>query len=306
MHRVPSKSALVGVLAVAILAVGALRCARDVTRPTATGPSKLYRDNRTRFFQSEPYGDRRLRYAWVADVHDAAMTELLAETRVSRGQHGKSHARDCEAIARLGSKYFAVAETRAAKSLSDDPRTHQLLDAQLKRIGCSGYRIATGVTTQFLPAAYFAQTEEEVTETGLSYLNPMTEVFNSASGTNDIADGTNAILGSASGVNSADVDLMAALGNLQVSSAYYWYDVQSSGNCSTYLLDNCYVEAPLSIFPSKRMSSCGFWCRVGYADAAGFAGCVAAAWYTGYREPRGLAIVGTACAVLMSGQAALK
>jgi len=283
-----------GILAASLVVV---YCA-PADGPAAPRTARLATGVMPSFSKALPHATHNV--GWVGDLHTKAMQDLMGNrAEWSNPAHGSLIQRKCKELSRLAAKYSAILGRQAGL---EQGSLDAAARAALVREGCDGtqpmmvWRIAASSTV--------AQntTDDYTTGAFMNYVPGLEDAMNYAEGPEDAASGMDAVIASASGLSSADLEVLEGIASLGESSAYYWYDQESSG-----ALDSLRIEQPMSIFSTSMHIT--WWGKVGWADLSGIVTTVAKAckWTDGLcvEVPEGTLAAGALGGIISSGSAAI-
>jgi hypothetical protein len=201
---------------------------------------------------------------WAGELHRLAMTDLIRDRAGWRGARTRGRSATCAIAWRLAEKYAPMtAQYIVSASSRRVPRMPKDLET---KIGCpagSGAafeRVVAGWSTQL---SLFAQGDSALPPgvTGdYEWYGPALEsAYNGAYYPSQVRTRTNAVVAqaAANGLGQPDLEYLAAIGGISISSADQWYDYEQSGGFGD-------ERRPLSLFRAMNK-----WGRVGVADLGG-------------------------------------
>lgn len=270
--------------AIAILILGALSACDDAV-PRATGPAAAA----GRVSGSTPEATQgagapvtpaaiervkaaRARVHWVAQLHTDAMNEVRAMGPSWRG--GRSHglADRCVVALTVGRRYGSRAADRLGLSARD---VASALRASAREHGCAVPADVAALSgrapSPALLAIYSVMQTADETLTGefQNYTPGLDAAYANASTPSDVDYASWAVVyqAAANGLGQADLDVLAAIADIGVSSAYEWYAYELSGGFSGGGGGGDPTQEAMSIFrlgfgPIK-------WRAVGWSDLGG-------------------------------------
>jgi hypothetical protein len=202
--------------------------------------------------------------AWVGEVHRLAMADLIRDRAAWRGARQRGAAANCAIGWRLAEKYFPMVARHVGPEVG---RQTPKMPADLElKLGCpagSGQafeRLLAGRNGQL---SLFLQEGLPPGVTGAyeQYGPALESAYNSASTPGQVATATYAVVNqaAANGLGQPDLEYLALIAGLSVSSAYQWYEYEQSGG-----FGDGSVEDPFSLFRAM-----GRWGKVGVADLGG-------------------------------------
>ena len=207
----------------------------------------------------------RARTSWVAAMHTDAMNEVRAmrdDWRATRPHHKQQR---CEAVLRIARRYTerATAHVGMPAGVMNGVARKAAVDH-----GCApGADLAMTLPAYSRGAALlslFSTTAltEEVTGEYQNYLGGLDNAYASAGSPDEVSNLSWAVVNqaAANGVGQADLDVLAAIAGVGVSSGYEWYSFQQGGGFDDPGQDE------MSMFARKKLVN---WKTVGWADLGG-------------------------------------
>lgn len=197
-----------------------------------------------------------VRFRWLAQAHTAAMQEVLTQAPAIRKMDAEHR---CAAIATIARNQFATIE--AGSGVHDRALYETALSHALARIHCA---TAQPLSMWAAGASVTAAHTEEPTYA--DYSDALHTAMLSGATPDETAANLDAVVASATDLSPAQADTLSALASLGASSAYYWYNVQTSyGYSGDYNGDLTPPQYQTFMFQAL----CGTWCKIGWQDLAG-------------------------------------
>ena len=251
---------LLGLLGALTLLIGAIYCANEPTPPK----QRVMRITAPALARAQA---ARTRMAWVGEFHQELIADFKAHKDAWLG-NARSRASDCAAAVRVATKYAAVAKAKLGYTAA-----LTVPAGVLNSVGCPESNAARGVPLMLLwrqglivdSASIYDPNTAYVTGAFDSYTGALSAVYGYATTPDQVASATWAVVdqAAADGLDAPDLDVLAGLASLSVSSAYQWYGYQQQG----YIID---TSAPTTYLdPATPIAAIGFWGKLGVVDLGG-------------------------------------
>jgi hypothetical protein len=268
MSVVPSRRLVIIAVSV-VLGVAAVRCTdnQSSVAPRRVGArvsnAKITDEARARARAARTKG------AWMGEFHSNAIHDWI-EGRKELGKNATLEAK-CALVWRLARKYAPKAAEHGAltKEVVDE------LEAYGAKKGCGGpsgldaYISSAAANSRQLSIFGVLKAQwEGATGVYADYEPQLEAAYNNPSTPDDVAAVSWAVIdqAAANGIPQADLEVLAGLASISVSSAYDWYAYELSGGFSGG--GGGAGDVPMySVFGA--LSLCGKWCKVGWADLGG-------------------------------------
>jgi len=208
--------------------------------------------------------------AWMGELHSSAARDLIKELQTLRGRKATLQMR-CDAAWRIARKYAPRAAALGALTL-DIVRD---LETHAAKQGCRGSSglaalVVTSREGSSQPLALKAVVAlTEVASGAYADYGPQLELaYDLAQTPDDVAVRTWTVVdqAAADGLPQPDLEVLAGLASISVSSAYDWYAYEQSGGFAGDPGGAGDDDEPMLSTSDLR---CGKWCRVGWADLGG-------------------------------------
>jgi len=249
------------------LAVVAWQCTDSTTQPTAR---VAIATGGKRAAVTQQAVDRaaaaRERTKWAAEEHHRVVRRLVAARKQLK--RDRTHAENCaiawdvirEELPRFSAAGFAI-----TPALAEAARRGAAVGACAGGEGISAYINATSASALSIFNAVALR--QQTTGAFANYEGALDAIYNASYWPWEVASAANSVVAQAAadGIPQADLDVVAGVANVAISSAYDWYTYERNGgfrgvDCTT----TCDV-ALMSVFLQKGSA----WRRVGYADLGG-------------------------------------
>jgi hypothetical protein len=260
-----------GALIAAGVVLTTVRCGDGGNPPVAPrGPDlQASRHDASRAARVTPEAKERSKHAlakgaWAGEVHRLAMSDLIRDRSAWRGARKRGAAGNCAIGWRLAEKYTPLVAQHIGIELSrHTPKMPT--DLELK-LGCpvgSGRAFERLLAVRNGQFSLFLQEGLPPGVTGAyeQYGPALESAYYGASTPGQLATATYAVVdqAAANGLGQPDLEYLALIAGISVSSAYQWYEYERAGG-----FGGGYVEDPLSLFRAMNR-----WGKVGIADLGG-------------------------------------
>lgn len=259
---------IVTVSVCAVIGIASVRC---TDKPSAVGPLRLA----SRVSHAQITDEARARAqaaraksAWMGEFHSKAVHEWI-EGRKSLGKNANREAK-CALAWKVARRYASKAGQQGAlsKQVVDE------LEAYAAKKGCrgpSGLASVSSNTPSTRELSIFGVlTAQWEGSTGVyaNYEPQLQAAYDYPSTPDDVASVSWAVVdqAAADGIPQPDLEVLAGLASISVSSAYDWYAYEQSGGFSG---GGGGTDDPPVYSVFGTVAPCGKWCKVGWADLGG-------------------------------------
>lgn len=261
-----------GALVAAGVVLTTVRCADGESPPVAPdGPGlRANRHDASRAARITPEAKERSRHAlakgaWAGEVHRLAMSDLIRDRSAWRGARRRGAAGNCAIGWRLAAKYASM----VARHIGPERGRHTpKMPADLEvKLGCpagSGRAFERLLAVRNGQLSLFLQEGLPPGVTGEyeQYGPALESAYYGAWSPDQVASATYAAVdqAAANGLGQPDLEYLALIAGISVSSAYQWHDYEQSGGFD----DDGGAGDAFSLFRAL-----GRWGKVGVADLGG-------------------------------------